>query len=280
VNFPLPGYSDADAHAPPDLPLLADMAMTRAMAHKGATVPTVREVICRRLPFMPWADRLLFRCLMLVARRRVVAISGIEHILTPGPFVLALNHTIRSEAIVVPAALIFHRGGRLIHFWSDWVYRLVPGLGLVLKRAGTIPVTTKPGKPKVLDIFRPLFARQPPAMMQARLHLGAGRPVGVFPEATANADRSRLLSGRHGAARLSLEQGVPLVPVGIVFPDVPPGQPVPENAAMEIRIGRPLIPQRVGGSRASLAEVRAWHATMMMEIARLSGKTWEGQASS
>jgi 1-acyl-sn-glycerol-3-phosphate acyltransferase len=270
----------ANRNTPPDLSLLANEALVRAMARKGAgTVPSIGEVLRRRLPFLAWYDRILFRALMLVVRRQLLGISGIEHIQTSQPFILALNHNIRREAVVVPAALIFHRGGRLIHFWSDWVYRLVPGLGLILRRAGTIAVTTKPGKPKVLDLLRPLFARHPPAMEQARNHLRSNRAIGVFPEATANRNRERLLRGRHGAARLSLETGVPVVPVGIVFPRAGKG-PIAENAPMEIRIGRPLTPSPAVPGRASLSEVRNWHATVMTEIALLSGKTWEGQRES
>ena len=44
---------------------------------------------------------------------------------------------------------------------------------------------------------------------------------------------------------------------------------------MEITIGQPLKPPpRRPGAKPTLAEVRAWHAVMMKEIARLSGKTW------
>ena len=45
---------------------------------------------------------------------------------------------------------------------------------------------------------------------------------------------------------------------------------------MEIAIGEPLVPPpRRPGTRPTPAEVRAWHAVMMGEIARLSGKTWQ-----
>ena len=48
---------------------------------------------------------------------------------------------------------------------------------------------------------------------------------------------------------------------------------------MEIVIGAPLKPPpRRAGVRPSLAEVRAWHAVMMTEIARLSGKSWQAPA--
>lgn len=260
-----------------DLSSLAIESVARRMAPLGPSgVPTVCQALRRRLPFARFLDRLLLRFVTLVARRQVLAITGVEHILGPQPFILALNHSIRREAVVVPALLVFHRGGRLIHFWSDWVYRLIPGLALILRRAGTIVVITKPGRPRALNIFKPLFAPKRPAIEQARAHLMAHRPIGVFPEGTANRNRRRLLPGRYGTARLSLETGVAVVPAGIVFPNAPAGTgPIPERETMEIRIGAPLVPPRCAGLRPSYDEIRAWHAVVMSEIARLSGKTWE-----
>jgi 1-acyl-sn-glycerol-3-phosphate acyltransferase len=175
----------------------------------------------------------------------------------------------------VPALIIFHRGGRLIHFWSDWMFRLMPGVGLMLGRAGTIVVTTKPARYRVLNLFKRFFLHPLPPLDQARALLITGNAVGAFPEGTVNRDPARLLPGRLGTARLSLETGIPILPAGIRFPDVPAGAPVPEKAAMELVIGPPLKPPpRRPGVRPTLAEVRAWHAVMMTEIARLSGKTW------
>ena len=36
---------------------------------------------------------------------------------------------------------MLHRGGRLIHFLADWNFRLIPGIGLMYRRAETITVT-------------------------------------------------------------------------------------------------------------------------------------------
>jgi 1-acyl-sn-glycerol-3-phosphate acyltransferase len=238
------------------------------------SLPTVWDVLTRRLPFKGIADRLLIRLLTLVARRQVRSLTGLEHVLSPQPFILAMNHSTRREAVVIPALLIFHRGGRLIHFWSDWMFRLVPGLGLVLRRARTIVVATKPARPRVLNLLRRFFVPPVTPLDQARTLLVTGNAVGAFPEGTVNRRRDRLLAGRLGVARLSLETGTPIVPVGIRFPEVAPGQTVPEDAIMDIAIGRPLTPPRTSGRRPALAEVRAWHAVMMSEIARLSGKSW------
>lgn len=240
----------------------------------GRELPTAWDALTRPLPFKGILDRILIRGLTLLARRQLRAVKGLERVLSPEPFILALNHSTRREALIVPALLIFHRGGRLIHFWSDWVFRLMPGVGLVLSRAGTIAVTRKPARYRLLNLFRRFFVHPLPALDQARALLVTGNSIGAFPEGTVNRDPACLLPGRLGTARLSLETGMPIVPAGIRFPGVAPGTPVPETAAMEIHIGQPLMPPRRAGARPSLAEVRAWHAVMMNEIARLSGKSW------
>ena len=165
----------------------------------GRTVPSVWEVLTRPLPFLWLFDRMLLRGVVLMARRKVRAVEGLERVLAPEPFILALNHSTRREALLVPALLIFHRGGRLIHFWSDWMFRLMPGIGLMLGRAGTIPVTTKPARYRVLNLFRRFFVHplpaldraralaSPPATPSARFRKAPSTtiPVGFWPAASA-----------------------------------------------------------------------------------------------
>jgi 1-acyl-sn-glycerol-3-phosphate acyltransferase len=216
----------------------------------------------------------------MVAGKQTLGISGLEHVAADrDPFIIAANHSTRREAVLFPTLLILHRGGRLIHFLSDWNNSLWPHIGLVMYRAGVVNVIQKPARPRFLNVFQPLF--QHPKSAHERLidHLRAGRSVGVFPEGKVNRDGRRLLRGRTGTAWLSLRTGVPVVPVGIRYPDVPPGAPIPELSAMEIHIGAPLRPERASES-PTLGEVRSWHATIMGEIARLSGKEWLGRGRS
>ncbi len=156
----------------------------------------------------------------------------------------------------------------------------MPGVGLMLGRAGTIVVTTKLSRYRVLNLFRRFFMHPLPRARSGATLLLSGNAVGAFPEGTVNRDPAALLPGRLGTARLSLETATPILPAGIRFPDVPPGAPVPEKAAMEIAIGEPLMPPpRRPGTRPTPAEVRAWHAVMMGEIARLSGKSWQAPST-
>jgi 1-acyl-sn-glycerol-3-phosphate acyltransferase len=220
-------------------------------------------------------DRWLMRAIALLARRQVLSLSGIEHLRPAGdPIIVALNHSTRNEALLVPALLILHRGGRLIHFLVDWNFRLIPGVGFIYRRARTVSVMRKPARPRFLNALRPLYRHPLSAFEQARAHLLEGRAIGVFVEGVVNRDPTRLLPGRHGAARLSLETGAPIVPVGIRFPALAPGTRISDHAVMSVHIGAPLRPPATSRTPAMLADVRAWHATVMGAIAELSGKSW------
>ena len=57
------------------------------------------------------------------------------------------------------------------------------------------------------------------------------------------------------------------------MPAAQPGCAAP-YAPLEIRVGVPLIPPRLPPGGAAIADVRVWHAAIMGEIGRLSGKAW------
>lgn len=271
------------------------MAMTHATVRPGETQsqggwrqPTLSELLQRPLPHLGLIDRVLARVFGFLMLPRFKSITGLEHIGRDGdPCIVAFNHASRLEAIALPALLIYHRGGRRVHFLADWNFALIPGVGFMYRRAGVIVVTRKSAKPRMLNVLKPLFAKGPTSIERARAHLAAGRSVGIFPEGTVNRHPDRLLRGRFGAARLSLETGVPIVPAGVRVSRDAGGR-----AQLELAIGPPLYPQTSGLAESGLAQndparsvdparivktaqVRLWHATVMKEIARLSGKAWE-----
>ena len=236
--------------------------------------PAAHELLRWPLPYQGLANRCLVRGLALLARRRVLAVSGLQHV-RPGldPFILAINHNCRTEALLVPALITLHRGGRLIHFMADWNFRLIPGIGLLYRRAETITVTAKHARPRVLDVLKPFYRHSRTVLDRARLCLAHGRSVGLFPEGKVNRDPQRLLAARRSAALLSLQTGVPVVPVGIRFPCAEPNRPIRDRDLMEVHIGPPLRPLPAE-SRLRFAALHDWHAAVMTEIARLSGKSW------
>ena len=231
------------------------------------------------LPYQSGSGALMMRAVGLLARHRVLSISGLEHVAPErDPFILALNHSTRTEAILVPTLLMLHRGGRLLHFVADWNYALIPGIGTMYRRAETVLVTRKPARPAFLNAFKPQLSPTS-ALARARKQLAAGRSVGIFPEGRVNRDPSRLLPGRRGAALLSLELGIPLVPAGIRFPRSVSGQPLSDADCMAVEIGPALAPPRPAGHRVTPAELCAWHGVLMGELARLSRKSIAAELS-
>ena len=236
--------------------------------------PALGELVRWALPAQRnTLDAWVVRGLALLARQQVLAVDGLHHVRAAhDPFILAINHSTRTESLLVPALLILHRGGRLIHFFADWNFRLIPGIGLIYRRAQTITVTRKSAKPAFLNALKPFYMASPCALERARQQLANGHSVGIFPEGTVNRDPGRLLLGHRGAAYLSLATRTPVIPAGIRFPGAQ-GR-IDDHAHMEVSIGAPLAPPRIHARRPSRAELCGWHAVVMNEIGRLSGKLW------
>ena len=223
--------------------------------------------------------RALIRGLLLAFGGAIREVSGLRHVLPArDPFILVLNHSTKLEALFVPAFLLHARGGRPLHFIADWNFKLVPGVAGIYRAGDVITLDRKPARPRWLNVLRPLLTDRQPAFARAAERLAAGASVGIFPEGTTNRDPRRLLRGFHGAAKLSLQCGVPVVPAGIRFPRHASGARIPELAPMEITFGDPLWPP--GQSEPTAAAVRGCHARLMNELARLSGKTWSNQNKS
>lgn len=241
-----------------------------------APLPPARTILQWPLPLQEAPNRWLLRGLSILARQQVLSITGLEHVRAArDPFILALNHSTRNEAILVPALLFLYRNGHIIHFMADWNYRLLPLIGMIYRRAETITVTRKSARPRMLNVLKPLYVDPLSALGRAYTRLAAGRSVGIFPEGAVNRDPERLLPGRRGAAHLSMITGAPIVPAGIRFPGSAHGAPIGDRAAMQVHIGMPMQPPAIATNSLTRADVQAWHAEVMREIGRLSGKTWE-----
>jgi 1-acyl-sn-glycerol-3-phosphate acyltransferase len=225
-----------------------------------------------------FGDRLLARLAGLLALRGIQDIEGWERIHPRNdPFLLVANHSSRREALLLPAILLLARGGSPVRFLADWNFRLIPGVGRLYDRTGTITLTRKDARPRLLNRLKPLFEPPIPAHVEALSHLRGGGSVGIFPEGTVNRDGGRLLRGRRGAARLSLEAGVPVVPVGIRFTGVDPRTGlVVSGSSVRIRFGEVLHPPHPVALPASLGAVSDRHEELMTSIAALCSKEWSG----
>lgn len=222
------------------------------------------------------ATRFWVRVFMLLVRSRVAGIRGIENVLPArGPFILVANHSQRLEALMLPAILAWYRGGALVHFFTDWLVMLYPVIGRVVMLHDPIVVTAKKARLAWFNRFKKRYEGGPPPFEKAAHLLAGGAPVALFPEGTMNRDRQRLLKGFYGAAQLSIETGMPVVPVGIRFDLGPSAGAIRDLERMRIEFGSPIHPpNNPGRPKANVAEIRDWHAHIMQAISILSGKQW------
>lgn len=214
------------------------------------------------------------RCLMRFFRRRLLAIDGNLQQLCPqhDPQVFVFNHSMRIEAVLAPAVLAFSRRGKLVHFMADWQFLMVPIVRDIYRSGQSIIVTTKSAKPKFLNFMKP--KEEGSAFDRAVKLLQGGSSIGLFPEAVMNRDPNNLLRGMPGAAKMAVQTGAQVVPIGIRFPELTGNQPIPDNARMSFYVGQPLQPPP-----ASPDAPRQFHADIMTALEQYSGKSWHPDAS-
>ncbi|HYM21283.1 MAG TPA: lysophospholipid acyltransferase family protein [Candidatus Kapabacteria bacterium] len=261
------------------LRVAAAIQLDRSRADDGAShilAKNAFEILRTPLPAVGHTERLIIRFGTLFSRDLLVDIQGLHHIASANdPFILAANHNQRLEALVVPMWLSYLRGGEIIRFMADWNFLLIPGIASLLRRGQTIPVTAKPARPKFLNMFKPFLVRSATGFEAAKEAIAAGKSIGIFPEGTVNSDPTMLLRGHIGAARLSIQTGAPIVPMGISFPFHNGSKRIPEFAKMSIAIGCPVYPPQLAlGERADTSYEQTLHAIMMQNIAELSHKHW------
>jgi len=158
--------------------------------------------------------------------------SGQENIPATGGVVLAPNHISNFDPLVIAQYLVF--AGRWPYFLAKASLFSAPVVGWVVRSAQQIPVYRETPD-----------AHQ--ALAQARSALTAGQVVIVYPEGTVTGDpQGWPMSGKRGAARLALETGCPLVPVGqwgaqsiLGMKKIRPPRLVP-RPTISVRAGRPV----------------------------------------
>jgi len=170
-------------------------------------------------------------------------VVGLDNVPRAGPYIMVSNHTSNLDPPFIGGAIGRHTG-RPIHFMAKEEIRSWPLVGWLARGAGVFFVRRGGGDRGAQRI--------------ALQHLGAGRPIGVFPEGT----RSRngvLREPKFGVSLLAMRSGAPLLPVGIsgsgrIFPG---RSRFPHRTAVDIRIGKPFrLPPRPTGrlDREALAE--------------------------
>ncbi|GAA1806168.1 lysophospholipid acyltransferase family protein [Luedemannella flava] len=187
-------------------------------------------------------------------------VEGLENIPATGGAILAGNHLSVADEVFMGAVIRRH-----IAFWAKSEY--FTGTGLtgwffrnLMESLGAIRVNREGGR-AALNAFE--------AAVPA---LKGGDLVGVYPEGTRSPD-GRLYRGRTGMARLALEAGVPVIPVGTTGSDKiqPVGQKFPSFGPVTIRFGKPM---HFDGRDNDSSSLRAITDEIMAEIQKLTGQEY------
>ncbi len=186
-----------------------------------------------------------------------IEVEGLENLPTNGPAIFCPNHVSVIDSFMLPAVLpkaLTYVGKA--EYLDDWkTARLFPALGM-------IPIDRRGGD----------HARS--ALDAARSVLDRGGWFGIYPEGTRSRS-GKLHKGHTGAARLAVETGAPIYPVGLLGTREiqPPGQSKPnffEKAT--VKIGKPVFAD--GARVGDRAVYRRLIDEVMFEIQGLCGQEY------
>jgi 1-acyl-sn-glycerol-3-phosphate acyltransferase len=195
--------------------------------------------------------------LMLLFRPKV---SGLRHVPTSGPVIIASNHLSFSDSIFMPLVV-----PRKVTFLAKSEYFTSPGLKGFIKKLtfialGQVPVDRSGGK------------RSEAALLTGLKVLTDGQCIGIYPEGTRSPD-GRLYKGRTGIARMAIESGAAVVPVAMfnTAEIQPTGQVVPKLRRVEMIFAEPMY---FTGDSTDPAVLREATNKIMDVIAAMSGQVY------
>jgi 1-acyl-sn-glycerol-3-phosphate acyltransferase len=199
--------------------------------------------------------------LRLVFRPYVI---GLENVPSEGGAILASNHLSFSDSIFMPLVV-----ERRVTFLAKADYftgrglkgRLTAGF---FKGIGQLPVDRSGGQASEAALSAGLKV------------LRRGELLGIYPEGTRSPD-GRLYRGKTGVARISLEAGVPVLPVAMIDTEKiqPPGRKRPTlGIRVGINVGKPLDFSRYEGMEGDRFVLRSITDEIMYELMDLSGQEY------
>ena len=190
-------------------------------------------------------------------------VEGLEHIPTSGPVILAANHLSFVDSMIIPIVV-----PRRVFFLAKAEYFEGTGFRGAMSRwfftsMGNIPVRRGQGR----------SARD--SLDTAIKVLRDGGAFGIYPEGTRSLD-GMLHRGRTGVARIALESGAPVIPIGLVGTDkvMAVGRKLPKIVPVTVRFGKPLDFARYQGMQDSLPVLRSVTDQIVYNILELSGQDY------
>ncbi|MGR6963582.1 lysophospholipid acyltransferase family protein [Geodermatophilus sp. URMC 61] len=184
-------------------------------------------------------------------------VEGVENVPPDGAAILASNHLSAADWIFMPLSL-----RRRVTFLAKREYFTGSGVKGFVQRAfftgaGQVPIDRS-------------SASAAEAAIQTGLRiLRQGKLLGIYPEGTRSPD-GRLYRGKTGVARMTLETGVPVVPVSMTYRErrLPlVGWNLPK---VRVRFGAPLDFSRYEGLAGDRFVERSVTDEIMYEIMTLS----------
>ncbi len=192
----------------------------------------------------------------LVMRLWDFDVRGLDNIPETGPAVLCPNHAAAIDSAFVPAVLdrnLIYVGKS--EYLDDWkTAKLFPALGM-------IPIDRRGGD------------HAKAALDAAREVLEQGGLFGIYPEGTRSRS-GKLHKGHTGAARLAIETGAPIIPVGLLgTADVQPVDAVVPKFFKQVgvRFGEPIDVGRYRHRVGDRTLYRELTDEVMYEIQQLTG---------
>ena len=183
-------------------------------------------------------------------------VTGLRHVPSNGPVIIASNHLSFSDSIFMPLVV-----PRNVTFLAKSEYFTSPGLKGFIKKItfialGQVPIDRSGGK------------RSEAAILTGLRLLRESHCVGIYPEGTRSPD-GRLYKGRTGIARMAIESGAPVIPVAMfnTAEIQPTGQVVPKVRRVEMVFGEPMY---FSGDSSDQAVLRSATNELMEKIAELS----------
>ena len=192
-----------------------------------------------------------------------LTVKGAENLPASGGAILAANHTTFLDNFMIPMVV-----PRRVTFLAKSDYFTGRGIKGRLQKSffsgvGMIPLDRSGGKASEAALGTGLGV------------LEGGNLLGLYPEGTRSPD-GRLYRGKTGVARMVLEAGVPVIPVGLVgmFALQPAGRLMPKPGKVEVRIGKPLDFSRYAGMEGDRFVLRSITDEIMYELMLLSGQEY------
>jgi 1-acyl-sn-glycerol-3-phosphate acyltransferase len=213
-----------------------------------------------------WLIKAILKPIMRVVYR--IEVSGLENVPKDGPAIISANHLSFLDSFFIP--LVIKR--RKMTYLAKADYFKSWKTAWFFRSVGQIPCEREGGKKsqQSLDIALEV--------------LSEGKLLGIYPEGTRSPD-GLLHRGRTGVARLALQAGVPVIPVGLVGTDLvqPKNRKFPRitgRIRVQVKFGEALDFSRHAGQERDRFVLRSVTDEIVYEIMQLSGQGYVDEYAS